>query len=351
MLLKDLSELNGTSGAETLVRNFLREQIEPFVERVYVDKMGNLIAVKNSRLPGPKVMLAAHMDEVALMIVEITVDGFLKFRPVGGIDPRILVSKPVRLNEGLVGVIGAKAIHLQKQAERQKALSFDNLYIDIGAKSKEEASGKVKLGDYAYFMTKCEPLGEGFYKGKAFDDRVGCAILVELLQQDYNFPLLAAFTVQEEAGLRGAKVAAYHLEPDFALVLESTVANDIAESEEEGWVTELGQGPACSLLDSSTLFKPKLIRWVIDLARRKGIPLQLRRGGSGGNDAGSIHLSRAGVPTLAISVPCRYIHSFVSVISEKDYAACLTLTDALLKELPSELGRFGTGLNDKEENG
>ncbi len=346
MLLKSLSELNGTSGAESLVRNFLRQEIEPYVETVKIDKMGNLIATKNAHLTGPKVMITAHMDEVALMIIDITSDGFLKFRPIGGIDARILVSKPVQINESLVGVIGAKAIHLQKRSERQKALSFDQLYIDIGAKSKEDASSKVKLGDCAYFMTKCEPFGEGLYKGKAFDDRVGCAILVDLLKKDYEFPLVAAFTVQEEVGLRGAKVAAYHVAPDFAIVIEGTVAADASDREEEGWVTELGKGPACSLMDRKTLYSPKLIQWVTDLARQKGIPLQFRRGTSGGNDAGSIHVSKAGIPTIVLSVPCRYIHSFASVISEKDYTTCFNLVDVLLKDLPRMLGVSSI---DKEE--
>ena len=347
MLLKNLSDLNGTSGNEGLVRNFLRQHVEPFVETINVDKMGNLIATKNGHLAGPRVMIAAHMDEVALMIMEITSDGFLKFQPVGGIDPRILIAKPVKINESLIGVIGAKAIHLQKPAERQKALSFEQLYIDIGAKSKEDAASQVKLGDYAYFMTKCEPFGEGLYKGKAFDDRAGCAILVELLKKDYDFPLVAAFTVQEEVGLRGAKVAAYHVAPDFAIVIEGTVAADVADREEEGWVTELGQGPACSLMDRTTLYNPKLIQWVTDLARQKGIPLQFRRGASGGNDAGPIHVSRAGIPTIVLSIPCRYIHSFASVISEKDYTACVNLVDELLKEIPR---KFGVRSIDKEDN-
>ena len=337
MLLKTLSELNGTSGAEGSVRDFLRKQLEPFVDTIVIDKMGNLIATKNAHLPGPKIMLAAHMDEVALMITEITSDGYLKFQPVGGIDARILVSKPVQINETLVGVIGAKAIHLQKRSERKRALPFDKLYIDIGAKSKEDAAGKVKLGDYAYFMTKCEPFGEGLYKGKAFDDRVGCALLVELLKKDYAFPLVAAFTVQEEVGLRGAKVAAYHVAPDFAIVLEGTVTADVSDREEAGWVTELGKGPACSLMDRTTLYSPKLVQWVVNLARKKGIPLQFRRGTSGGNDAGSIHISKAGIPTIVLSVPCRYIHSFVSVISEHDYAACFKLVEELLADLPHKL--------------
>lgn len=347
MLLKNLSELNGTSGDERLVRNFLHQHLEPFVETINVDKMGNLIATNNGHLAGPRVMITAHMDEVALMIMEITNEGFLKFQPVGGIDPRILVAKPVQINESLVGVIGAKAIHLQKRSERQKALSFDQLYIDIGAKSKEDAAKQVKLGDYAYFMTKCEPFGEGLCKGKAFDDRVGCAILVELLKKTYDFPLVAAFTVQEEVGLRGAKVAAYHIAPDFAIVIEGTVAADVADREEQGWVTELGQGPACSLMDRTTLYNPQLIQWVTELARQKGIPLQFRRGASGGNDAGPIHVSKAGIPTIVLSVPCRYIHSFASVISVKDYSACVNLVDELLKELP---GKLGVGSIDKEDN-
>lgn len=201
MLLKKLCELNGTSGAEGAVRDCLRQEIQPFVETIQVDKMRNLIAVKNSQRSGPKVMVAAHMDEVALMIMDITSDGFLKFQPVGGIDPRILVSKPVRINQSVMGVIGAKAIHLQRSSERRRALTFEQLYIDIGAKSKEDASGKVKLGDYAYFLTEFETFGEGLYKGKALDDRVGCAIIAELLKKDFAYPLVAAFTVQEEVGL------------------------------------------------------------------------------------------------------------------------------------------------------
>ncbi|MHB8124895.1 MAG: M42 family metallopeptidase [Desulfitobacteriaceae bacterium] len=334
MLLKILSELNGTSGAETSVRNFLRQEIEPYVEKVTIDKIGNLIAAKNLALPGPKVLISAHMDEVALMITEITSDGFLKFKPVGGIDARILVSKTVRIGDSLVGVIGAKAIHLQKLPERQKALSFEQLYIDIGAKSKEDAAGKVKIGDYAYFMSTCEPFGEGLYKGKAFDDRVGCAILVELLKQDFNVPLVAAFTVQEEVGLRGAKVAAYHIEPDFAIVVEGTVAADVMDKDEEDWVTELGKGPACSILDRTTLYNPKLVQYVAELARNQGIPFQFRRGSSGGNDAGRIHVTKTGIPTISLSVPCRYIHSYASVISAKDYEACLNLVKALLRNLP-----------------
>ncbi|GAB6174714.1 M42 family metallopeptidase [Paradesulfitobacterium aromaticivorans] len=335
MLLKKLSELNGASGAEKAVREALKEMISPYVDSVFVDKIGNLIAEKKGRLQGPRVLLAAHMDEIALMVTDITGDGFLKFKPVGGIDARILVSKAVKINENITGVIGAKAIHLQKAGERHKALTYEQLYIDIGAKSRDEASQRVNLGDYAYFITSFAAFGDGLWKGKALDDRVGCAALVEILQNEYDFPIIAAFTVQEEIGLRGARVAAYHTEPDFAIVVETTVAADTLDRQENEWVTEVGKGPACSVMDRSTLYNPKLVRLVTELAAHKGIPLQLRRGGSGGNDAGRIHLSKSGVTTIALSVPCRYIHAPVSVISDKDYQGLISLIDQILREIPA----------------
>lgn len=334
MFLKVLSELNGASGAEKPVRDALKETLQPYVDRLFTDKMGNLIAEKKVDSSGPKVMLAAHMDEVALMITEITQEGYLKFKPVGGIDVRILLAKSVVIGKKRVnGVIGSKAIHLTKAAERQKALELEQLYIDIGAKSKEEAAQHVEVGAYAYFDTVFEPFGRAHWKGKALDDRVGCAVLTEILKKDYPFPVVGVFTVQEEVGLRGAKVAAYHVKPDFAIVLEGTVSGDILDVEDQSWVTEIGKGPACSLMDSSTIYSPKLVRQLVALAKEKGIPLQFRRGNSGGNDAGVIHLAHGGVPSLAISVPCRYIHSLASVVAESDIQATVALVDAALRNL------------------
>lgn len=333
MLLKTLSELNGTSGVEKEIRQALRQEVEPFVDSILIDKIGNLIVQKGRSEHSPKVMLAAHMDEVALMITDFTADGLLKFRPIGGIDSRILVSKPVRINS-LIGVIGSKAIHLQKPQERQQALKIDQLYIDIGAKTKEDAEKQIKLGDYAYFITETEPLGEGYLKGKAFDDRVGCYVLAELLKKDYALNLVGAFTVQEEVGLRGAKVAAYHVQPDLAIVLEGTIAADMMHLEESEWVTELGKGPALSIMDHTTLYNPKLLEQVTELAKKNAIPLQFRQGSSGGNDAGKIHISREGIPTIAISVPCRYIHSTASIISEEDVKNTINLIDLILQSIP-----------------
>lgn len=336
MLLKTLCELNGASGSEKTVRDALRQMVEPYVDTLEIDKMGNLIATKKGRLGGPKVLLAAHMDEVGLMITDITPDGFLKFQPVGGLDARILISKPVKVGENLTGVIGAKAIHLQKDVERSKALSIDQLYIDIGARSKDEASKYVKLGDYVHFIAAFEPMGNGYLKGKAFDDRVGCAALVEILKKEYDFTIIAAFTVQEEVGLRGAKVAAYHTGPDFAIVVEGTTAVDILDRTENEWVTELGKGPACFLMDRATIYNPRLVEAVTNLALKQNIPLQMRCGANGGTDAGRIHLSKSGIPTITIGIPCRYIHSFTSVICEEDYINGIRLVDEILKAFPEQ---------------
>lgn len=332
MLLKTLSELNGTSGAEKPIRDYLSELLKPYADEILVDKMGNLIVKKRGPLAGPQIMLAAHMDEVALMITELTPDGFLKFRPVGGIDPRILLAKVLKVGEQQVnGVIGSKAIHLTKVQERQRSLELDQLYIDIGAKSKEQAENLVQPGDYAYFDTEFELLGEGYFKGKALDDRIGCTILAEILKRKYDCSLVGVFTVQEEVGLRGARVAAYQLEPDLAIVLEGTVSGDMPDVKDRDWVTELGRGPACSLMDNATLYQPRLIQQVAEVARKNGIPLQFRRGSNGGNDAGAIHQSKGGIPTVALSVPCRYIHSFASIAAEADFKATIELVDALLK--------------------
>lgn len=343
MFLKTLSELNAASGAEKPVRETLRQTLEPHVDRLWIDKMGNLIAEKNTQGPGAKVMLAAHLDEVALMVTEVTAEGFLKFSAVGGIDARILPAKIVKVGEPpLHGVIGSKAVHLTKAVDRQKGPEIEQLCIDIGAKSKEDAMNYVKPGDYAYFATEFEPFGQAHWKGKALDDRVGCYILTEILKRNYPFPVVGVFTVQEEVGLRGAKVAAFHVQPDFAIVIEGTVSADMMDVGEQDWVTGLGKGPACSVMDHATIYSPELIRQVAALAKVKGIPLQFRRGSSGGNDAGAIHLAREGVPSLSLSIPCRYIHSFASVVADSDIIATVALVEAIVRDIPASMPSLST---------
>ncbi|KUO62737.1 MAG: aminopeptidase [Gracilibacter sp. BRH_c7a] len=331
MFLKYLSELHGVSGNEKDVRDYIIENIDNNVDSYRVDKIGNLLATKKGKSnPAIKVVLTAHMDEVGLFITEITSEGYLKFQTIGYMDVNILVSKPVIINNSVYGVIGSKAIHLQKPEERKQSFLIDQLYIDIGANSKEEAEKNVKLGDYAGFTTAFTSFGSGFYKGKALDNRAGCAVIMELLKQQYNCDLTTVFTVQEELGLRGSKIISNYLNADLAIVVETTSAMDNQEQDRENWVVELGQGPACSLMDQATIYRPELIKKTIQIAESYGIPLQLREGTAAANDAGNIHLAGAGIPTITISIPCRYIHSMSSVISQSDYTNCIELINLIL---------------------
>lgn len=331
MLLKELTEAFGVSGAEDEVRNILKREIQNLAQ-VRTDALGNLLFEKSGKGKKPKVMLAAHMDEVGLMITSIGKNGWLKFNTVGGIDDRILVSKTVVIGPQKVkGVIGAKAIHLQEPKERQTALKSKNLYIDIGAKDKEDAEKMVKVGDYAVFDSQFERIGD-LIKAKALDDRIGCYIITEILKKDYDLTLSGAFTVQEEIGLRGSAVAAYAIEPDVAIVIEGTFAADVPENKEEGYSTTLGKGPAITLMDKTYIADRRLVNRVIQVAERKGIPCQLRRTAFGGTDGGRIHITKEGIPTIVISVPCRYIHSPAGVASLTDIQNAIALIDALIKD-------------------
>ncbi len=344
MFLKHLSELNGISGNEKAVRDYIIENINNKVDSYRVDKIGNLLAdKKGTNNSAPKVVLSAHMDEVGLFVTEVTSEGYLKFQTVGYIDVNILVSKPIIINNIIYGVIGSKAIHLQKPEERKQNFLIEQLYIDIGASTKEEAEQHVKLGDYAAFITAFETFSSGFYKGKALDDRAGCAVIMELLDKEFDCELAAVFTVQEELGLRGSKIISNYLEADLAIVIEATSAMDIQENDRENWIVELGQGPACSLMDQATIYKPELIKKTVQLAEKNRIPVQLRQGTAAANDAGNIHLSGAGIPTITISIPCRYIHSMSSVINRTDYNNCLELISCILNNIEEYLSVLEQG--------
>lgn len=248
MLLKQLSEAFGVSGAEDEVRDVLRQELTNIGE-IRTDTLGNLFIEKTVKLGEPRLMLCAHMDEVGLMIKYIDTNGLLRFNTVGGIDDRILVSKTVIVGPNKIkGVIGAKAIHLQEPKERETPLKSKNLYIDIGAKDKGDAEKKVKIGDYAVFDTKFRMIDK-IIMGKAFDDRIGCYIISEILKKTYDIPITGVFTVQEEIGLRGSATAAYAINPDFAIVVEGTFASDVPDTKEEFHYATLGSGPAITFMD------------------------------------------------------------------------------------------------------
>lgn len=333
MLLKKLTEAFGVSGDESNVRHILRADLENHVEEITTDTIGNLY-VKKGIGKKPRVMLAAHMDEVGLMVVGYEKSGLLKITKVGGIDDRVLVSKPVVVgNDHVPGVIGAKAIHLQKPTERKKPIEINNLYVDIGVHSQEEAEKLVKIGDYVAFNSKTREIGDNCLLGKAFDDRAGCAVVCELMKEDFNLELTGVFTVQEEVGLRGAGVAAFNVHPEVALVFETTSASDVAGTKEAGHVTQLGKGPAITFMDSSFITPQYMIDLAVTTAEKLGIPYQFRRLTTAGTDAGKISQTHEGIPSIVISVPCRYIHSPASLINLEDYYNTIRLAKGILKAI------------------
>ncbi len=331
MLLKELTEASGVSGNEKEVRDLIISEIKDYVDHYKIDRIGNIIAYKKGKKDiGKKLMITAHMDEVGLMVKDIDNDGFIKFMPVGGIDKRILVSKPVLVGKNkLPGVIGAKPIHLQKPEERTRALGIDELYIDIGAKSKEEAEKYVSIGDYVIFDSEYIEFGEGLVKAKALDNRVGCSLLIKLIREIEDISFYAVFTVMEEVGLVGAGPAAFEVDPDYSIVLEGTLCYDMPKLDSHLVPTYLNKGPAISLIDRTTIYNKAFRDKIVELAEKNNIPYQFRKTSMGGNDAGKIHTTKEGSITATISVPCRYIHSPASVMSKKDYDN----TFALLKEI------------------
>ena len=329
-LIKQLCMLDGTSGDEKTVREFIIEQIKPFCE-YNVDNLGNIIAFKKGEnRPSKKIMLDAHTDEVGFIITGITAEGFLKFSTVGGINTAVLTNRRVVINGETMGAIGMRPVHLSKGDEGKKLPSADKLYIDIGAKDKEQAMSVVKLGDCGVMCSDFHVSGNKVLS-KALDDRVGCAILISLLKNYSKYDFYAVFSTQEEVGLRGAKAAAYTVDPQYAIILEGTTAADIAGVADEKRVCVLGDGAAVSFMDGATLYDKDLYNAAI----KSGIKCQTKRAVSGGNNSGAVHLSRGGVRCVAVSVPCRYIHSAQSVCDTEDIDSAYRLAEYLLDGIAS----------------
>lgn len=328
-MLERICEINGASGDESRVRDFIISKIN--TDDYHVDNLGNLIVHKKGKnRTDKKIMFAAHMDEVGFMITDITEDGFLRFGAVGGVDPRVVIGRGLVLENGTRGVVGTKAVHQQSPEERKKAPDFDGLLLDIGAATRAEAEKYANRGDYAYFDTDFFRFGDGFIKGKAIDDRAGCLIMIDMINSELEYDAWFVFTVQEEVGTRGAKAAAFSIAPDIAFVLETTTACDIAGVSGDKKVCELGKGCVVSFMDRSTIYDGELYRLAFSVAAEHSIPVQTKTLVAGGNDSGAIHVSAGGVRTCALSVPCRYLHSPSCVIKESDYNAVKSLAFAML---------------------
>ena len=336
-LLKRLSNACAVSGDEGEVRKIVLEELKPHADEMKVDALGNvLVTRRGSGERNLRVMLAAHMDEVGLMITYDSGEGIYRFDTVGSLSAADLPARAVWVGKDHIpGVIGLKPIHLVNEDERKKPVALDELRIDVGP-----ISGKAKVGDRVAFATTFIQQGPSL-RGKALDNRLGVATLIELVKHaPQQIELLAAFTVQEEIGDRGARVAAYTFDPDLAIILDSTPAYDLPAwdvDENVRYNTRLGGGPAIYVADSSTLSDPRLVRYLMDTAEAHGIPYQIRQPGGGGTDAGAIHKQRIGVPSISISVPGRYLHSPASIVRLSDWQHTLNLVSTALSHLNAEV--------------
>ena len=341
MLLEELSNAFGPSGCEDDVRRTLARALRGKVDDLRTDALGNLIAFKRGigAEPRLRVMVDAHTDEVGLIITRLEKNGLLGFRVVGGIDPRLLPAKRVVVgHDRIPGVILWPPVHLSKPAQREQVTGISELVIDIGATSDDEARAHVKMGDYAAFATRFQQLTEDGLrtaKGKAFDDRAGCAAAAALAEGQYEVDLFLSFSVQEEVGLRGARVAAFGIEPDLAFALEGTVCDDLPKKADTSPTTRLGKGPAITIMDHTFIADRRLVQLLVATAEAQNIPYQFKQPGVGGTDTGAIHVSRTGVPSVALAVPCRYIHTPAGLLSLDDLDNTVALMRATLHALPA----------------
>ncbi len=337
-LLQQLTEAVGVSGAEKEVRRLIRDLIAEHVDEWHVDTMGNLIALKRGTGESDlRVLVDAHMDEVGLMVTDIDSQGMMRFDTVGGFDPRSLLGKVVQVGpDKVIGIIGARAVHLLKSSDYSKIVQVDAMRIDVGANGKD--GGGVSVGDYAAFVTPYQELEGGRSAiGKAFDDRAGCAALVELLRGErFPFDLIASFSVQEEVGLRGAAVAAYGIKPDVALVLECTPAYDLPNKNDVSPNVAMGKGVSLYVMDRGTIQDPRLVAHLMQTAATNDIPYQIRQPGGGGTNTAAIQRVNGGIPAATMAVPGRYAHTPTMMISLDDYANLVRLTDTALRALTRE---------------
>jgi endoglucanase len=335
--LEKLSNACGVTGRENEVKDLMIQLLKPYSDEIQVDKMENVIAIKKGNAKAPKIMLAAHMDEVGLMVKTITKDGFLQFSKMGGIDDRILPAQKVAVytKKGIYpGIIGSKPPHIQKEEERKKIITYDDLFIDVGAENKEDAvSMGIAIGDPVAFDIKYVKLGKDAVIGKAFDNRAGCITMVETLKllKQTECTVCAVGTVQEEVGLRGAATAAFGVDPDLAIALDVTIAGDVPGVREFDTSVKMGKGPALTISDSGLITHPKVLRWLIETAEREKIPFQIESGLLGSTDAARISITRQGIPSGNVSIATRYIHSPVGMLSLKDIENAAKLTAAAIQ--------------------
>ena len=333
-LLEKLCTANGISGDENSIRDIIINEIKDYVDSIEIDNLGNMIVCKKGKNRAvSKLMLSAHIDEVGLMVTDITSEGYIKCDEVGGIDKRVLLGQAVTIGkDNINGVIGIKPVHLTKGDEGESVPDITDMYIDIGADSKEDALKYINYGDSINFNSQFSH-NDYTIKSKAIDDRFGCLVLINMIKSELEYDTMFTFVVQEEVGLRGARVAAYTVNPEFAIVVETTTAADIPEVDLGKQVCNLGKGAVVSVMDRSTIYDKEMMSLAFDLARDNNISAQYKRAVAGGNDSGAIHQSRGGVRTLAISLPCRYLHAPNCLANKNDCESVMNLTKMLATEI------------------
>ncbi|MCW3489974.1 M42 family metallopeptidase [Dethiobacter alkaliphilus] len=329
-LLKKLSETYGPAGREEQIARVIRDEIKDHVDEVYTDNMGNLYAVKKGY--GTKVMIAAHMDEIGVIVTYIEEKGFLRFSNVGGLNPHVLLGQRLIFANGTVGTIGMEKL------DDIKKLSLDKLYIDIGAKDREEAAKKVKIGDVATYHRNVE-FADNRVIGKAMDNRAGCAVLIKAIQElgQTSNEIHAVFTAQEEVGLRGSRTSTYRINPDIGLAVDVTLTGDTPEAPKMD--VSLGKGPTVKVKDASVICHPRLKDLLSGLAENNQIPYQYEVLLAGGTDAGAMHLTKEGIPSGVISVPCRYVHTPGEMVDLEDMQNAVKLLKLFL-ENPVEMDKI-----------
>lgn len=339
-LLKELSNTPGVSGFEENIRKIIKNELNDYVDEIETDNLGNIIAIKKGNGNGKKVMLAAHMDEIGLMVKHIDKKGFIKFSKIGGISDQMLLNQEVYIhtdNGKILGVLGSKPPHKMKPAEKKKVIEYENMFIDIGVSSKEEAEKLVNIGDSITIKHEFSELRGSLVTGKAFDNRAGCLILIEVMKRvKTDATIYGVGTVQEEVGLKGAKTSAFRINPDLAIALDVTIAGDHPGIKEEDAPAKINGGPAIILTDASgrgIITHPKVKKLLIETAEEQEIPYQLEVSEGGTTDATAIHLTREGIPTGVLSVPTRYIHTPCEVMSLDDIEYTVKLIVAALEKV------------------
>jgi endoglucanase len=329
--LKKLAEAYGPSGEEEEVRLLIKEEIGSAVDQMYEDTFGNLYAIRNGG--AGRIMISAHMDEIGIIITDIDDRGFLRLAPLGGISPRLMVGQRLRFRDGTIGTV------YHEKLNSWKDLDWPKLYVDVGFSSSDSRKYPVKIGDLACLAQPFVKQHNGRFMAKSMDDRAGCAVLIEVIKQlsgSLPHEVCFLFSAQEELGLRGAKTAAYRYDPDYGLAVDVTLVGDTPEA--PTMAVSLGKGPAIKVRDNSLFCHPRIRQLICDTAEKNSIPYQLEVLTRGGTDAGAIHVTREGVPSGAISIPCRYVHSASEIIDGKDLKLTVLLVEKLLQGLWPQIG-------------